>query len=360
MKNFILAALLSVPALAGVAQQKTFLIMGKVIDSASGLPLNGASAYCQNTTYGTTSNTEGGFALRLPVGGYDLVVSYTGYDKKSIRISNTQLLNDTLVITLPQIDKTLAEVAIVATNEVEDGLVRFGKFFSDNFIGTTPNASQCTIDNPQALHFFYTKNKKRHRLKVTSTEDLLVRNSALGYIIRYQLDSFSYDYNSNISQYTGYPFFIEIDTTPEVKEQWIKSRARTYLGSRMHFMKSLFDSSVTREGFIVEKMDPSGSKGTEIPDLYDSSLYSLDSNVVSVGWDGRYRVTYKRVMPDKKFLEEFKLPASSRAQVTLLDVNDGFAVEQNGYFYEQYDVISTGYWGWKKLAELLPYDYVYQ
>ncbi len=334
--------------------------MGKVIDSASGQPLNGASAYCQNTTYGTTCNNEGGFALRLPSGGYDLVISYTGYEKRSMRISNTQSLTDTLVIALPQIDKTLAEVAIVATNEVPDGLQKFGRFFSDNFIGTTPNASQCAIQNPQVLHFFYTKNKKRHRLKVTAAEDLLVRNNALGYTIRYQLDSFSYDYNTNISQYTGYPFFIETDTTPEIKTEWVKTRAHTYLGSRLHFMKSLYDSTLANEGFAVEKMDASGATGTPINNLYDSSIYSLDSNTVSINWSGRYRVTYKRVMPDKKFLEEFRLPANSHAQVTLLDVNDGFAVEQNGYFYEQYDVISTGYWGWKKLAELLPYDYVYQ
>ncbi len=88
--------------------------------------------------------------------------------------------------------------------------------------------------------FLLYKNKKRHRLKVTADQDLLVLNNALGYLLRYQLDSFSYDYNSNISQYTGYPFFIERDTAAEVKDQWTKNRAKTYLGSRLHFMTSLF------------------------------------------------------------------------------------------------------------------------
>ena len=253
-------------------------------------------------------------------------------------------------------------MAVVATNEVEDGWTRFGKFFFDNFIGTTPNASQCTIQNPQALRFFYTKNKKRHRLKVTAREDLMVQNDALGYIIRYQLDSFSYDYNSNISQYTGYPFFIEKDTTPEVKDQWTKNRARTYLGSRLHFMTSLYDSILTDEGFTVEKMDANlkSTKGDEITNIYDSTSYHVDSNTVEIDWDGRYRVSYKNVLPDKKFLEEFKLPSNTRAQVTLLDISGGFFIEENGYFYEQYDVVNTGYWAWKKIAESLPYDYVYQ
>ena len=82
--------------------------------------------------------------MRLPNGGYDLIISYTGYETRSIRISNTQVQRDSIIIALPQASKTLEEVAVVATNEVEDGWNRFGKFFFDNFIGTTPNASQCT------------------------------------------------------------------------------------------------------------------------------------------------------------------------------------------------------------------------
>ncbi|MBL7698815.1 MAG: carboxypeptidase-like regulatory domain-containing protein [Chitinophagaceae bacterium] len=342
--------------------QKTFLVGGKVIDSATLQPLAGASVFAQNTTQGTLSDSAGIFIMRLPNGGYDLVISYTGYETKSLRISNTQPPGDSIIILLAQANKTLEEVAVVASNEVEDGWNQFGKFFIDNFIGTTPNAAYCTIQNPTALRFFYTKNKKRHRLKVIAKEDVIVQNDALGYTVRYQLDSFSYDYNSNISQYTGYPFFIEKDTTPEVKDEWKKNRARTYLGSRLHFMTALYDSIVTDEGFSVEKMDANmKNKGDLITDLYDSTLYRTDStNTVEIAWDGSYRVSYKNVMPDQKFLKEFKLPANSRMQVTLLDVTGGFFIEENGYFYEQSDVVNTGYWAWKKLAEALPYDYVYE
>src|SRR6476469_4510576 len=101
--------------------QKTFLIGGKVVDSASRQPLAGASVFAQNTTQGTTSNADGVFVMRLPNGGYDLIVSYTGYETRSIRISNTQAQGDSIIISLPQVSKTLEEVAVVATNEVEDG-----------------------------------------------------------------------------------------------------------------------------------------------------------------------------------------------------------------------------------------------
>jgi hypothetical protein len=36
---------------------------------------------------------------------------------------------------------------------------------------------------------------------------------------------------------------------------------------------------------------------------------------------------------------------------------NGFAITENGYFYEQREVTSGGYWAWKNLADQLPYDY---
>lgn len=358
--KIVLSVFLSFVILSVQGQEKSFTVLGKVVDSASRQPLAGASAFCANTTHGAVSNNEGLFFLRLPSGGYDLTVSYTGYDRRLVRISNNQTTPDTLVFELVKQDKTLSEVAVVASNEVADGWAKYGSFFLENFIGTTPNAAQCRLQNPEVLHFFYTK--KRNRLKVTAKEDLIIANDALGYTIRYQLDSFNYDYNSNISQFTGFPFFIEKDTTEEARVQFRKNRARTYLGSRLHFMRCFYDSTVTEEGFIVEKLEQNGSsiKSALIQSLYDSLQYVSDSGDVLIGWAGKYRISFKSVLPDKKFLERYNLPLDTRYQITVLDITDGFVIEENGYFYEQYDVVNTGYWAWKKLAELLPYDYDYE
>lgn len=360
MKNILSFLILLITQLTVFSQDKSFTILGKVTDSATQQVLTGASAYCQNTTQGTITNKEGLFFLRLPNGGYDLVISYMGYEKKVIRISNNLPAVDTMQIPLIKEEKSLTEVAVVASAEVADGLTRYGQFFMEHFIGTSPNASQCVIRNPEALRFYF--YKKRNRLKVTAREDLIITNDALGYNIRYQLDSFSFDYNSNISQYTGYPLFMEIDTTAEVKAQYEKNRARTYLGSRLHFLRALYDSTVEDEGFVVEKMedDPQSAKGSYIKDLYNENLYEADSSDVFINWKGRYRITYKLVFPDKRYLQDYKLPSNIKAQVSLLTVLDeGFIIEQNGYFYDQQTVISMGYWAWKQLAELLPYDYEY-
>jgi hypothetical protein len=366
MKKSITILAIILMGFAVQAQDKNFVVLGKVIDSASGQTLAGASAYCQNTTYGTISNNDGLFFMRLPNGGYDLVISFTGYEKRMIRLSNNISYADTLTVALLKEDKTMSEVAVVATNEVADGWIKYGKFFTEYFIGTTPNAEKCNLENPQNLHFFY--SKKRNRLKVTADSDLIVKNYALGYMIRYQLDSFSYDYSSNISQFTGSPFFIEIDTAENIKEEWKKNRARTYLGSRLHFMRSLYDSTVEEEGFVVEKVESGAGGGGDsvkvktrfIKDIYNENDYQADSSDVTLNWAGQYRISYKSVLPDKKFIQEYKLPANTKFQLSLVDIANGFIIEENGYFYEQYEFINTGYWAWKKLAESLPYDYQYE
>ena len=358
MKNTLLAIALSLGFIAA-RSQNTLVVYGKVLDSDK-QPLANASVFAQNTTQGTVSNNDGYFFLRLPAGGYDLVISYTGYEKSVVRISSNHSASDTLTIELRKEEKTMEEVAIVASNEVKDGWIKYGTFFLENFIGTTGNAANCKLENPEILKFFF--HKKRNRLKVTAKEDIIIKNYSLGYSIRYQLDSFTYEYNTNISQFTGYPLFAEIDTAPAVKIQWVKNRARTYLGSRLHFMRSYYNNMLADEGFYVEKMEdnPGSFKGYFINDFYDSSFYARDSGSVIVDWIGRYRVSYKSVLPDKKFLAEYRLPENTRMQVTVIELPDGFIIEQNGYFYNQNEMTNNGYWAWKKLAELLPYDYYYQ
>jgi len=359
MKNILLAVSLFLITLAAYTQN-TIAVYGKVVDSANKQPMANASVFAQNTTQGTVSNNDGYFFLRLPAGGYDLVVSYTGYEKNIVRISNNHLASDTVTIELKKAEKTMEEVAVVASNEVKDGWVKYGTFFLDNFIGTTGNAANCKIENPEILKFFF--NKKRNRLKVTAKEDIIIKNYALGYAIRYQLDSFTYEYNTNITQFTGYPLFQEIDTAPAVKIQWVKNRARTYLGSRLHFMRSYYNYKLADEGFLVEKLEDNAgsSKGTYLNDFYDSTYFGVDSGSAVVDWVGRYRISYKPVLPDKKFLAEFHLPETTRVQPTVIELPDGFVIEQNGYFYNQNEMINMGYWSWKKLADLLPYDYYYQ
>src|SRR6185295_18366776 len=109
MKSTTLILLLTIFYVAAFSQEKNFVILGKVIDSASRQPLPGASVFCESTTQGTVSNNEGLFYMRLPNGGYDMVVSYTSYEKRIIRISNNLPSTDTMQVELVKVEKQMAE-----------------------------------------------------------------------------------------------------------------------------------------------------------------------------------------------------------------------------------------------------------
>ena len=343
-------------SLIAFSQDKYFTVTGKVIDEKTRQPMPNASVFCQNTTIGTTCDSSGSFFLRLTNGGYDLVVSYTGYETKVTRISNGNKENSGLTLELKEQDKSMAEVVVAGSAEVADGWTRYGRFFLNNFIGTTPNADQCIIENKDALKFYF--YKKRNKLKVRAKEDLIITNNALGYRIRYQLDSFVYEYNNKVGSYTGYPLFEELTGTQDQQNTWKKNRYRSYLGSRLHFMRSLYDSTLSDEGFDIEMSDSmDNNQFTALKNPYDGKYYNVDSGDVEINIKGRLRINFRNLVPDKRYLTENNFPPTAKLQISILDISDGFVIEENGYFYEQSEVTNVGYWAWKKLAELLPYDY---
>lgn len=342
--------------IAGFSQEKTFSIDGVITDAKSGQPMSGASVFCQNTTVGTLSKEAGQFHLRLANGGYDLIISFTGYETQSIRIGKDHKDTDTLRIQLKEQDKSLEQAVVTGSAEVADGWDKYGQFFLDHFIGTTPNAAKCTLDNKEVLKFYF--YKKRNKLRIKATADLQITNNALGYKIRYQLDSFVHEYTTNTSSFTGYPLFEEMMATPELQETWKQNRFNTYVGSRLHFLRSWYDSTLQDEGFVLEVADSSDrNKMRKIDNPYDPKIYSVDSGDVQIDLSGRLRVSYTGQVPDKKYLLENKFPLTTKVQISALDVPNGFVIQENGYFYDQSEITNIGYWSWKKLAEVLPYDY---
>ena len=356
MKPLICSIAFLLSTLVLFSQDKYFIVSGKITDAKTKLPMPGASVFCQNTTVGTVSDSAGAFKLRLSNGGYDLVVSYTGYETRLQRISNGDPQNEGISIELKEQDKSMAEVVVAGSAEVADGWEKYGQFFLNNFIGTTPNADNCSLENKDALKFYF--YKKRNKLKVKAKEGIIIVNNALGYKIKYQLDSFVYEYNNNVGSYTGYPLFEELPGNDQQQQQWKKNRFRAYIGSRLHFMRSWYDSTLKDEGFEIEQLDSADqTKATALDDPYDPRFYATDSGDVVINVRGKIRVTYKGQVPDKKYLMINKFPSSAKVQISALDIVDGFVIEENGYFYEQSEVTNIGYWAWKKVAELLPYDY---
>ena len=334
--------------------QGGFTATGKVVDSTTGLPLAGASVFALHTTLGVITGNDGSFSLRLPPGGYDLVVSYTGYQTYVQRINHTNATG--LQIALEVEDKSLSEVVVAGSAADPQGLEKYGKLFLENFIGVTPNSKLCEIQNPEALRFYF--SKKLNRLKVRGKEDLIIQNRALGYTLRYQLDSFTYEYGTQMSMYTGFPFYQEMEGSPAEQEVWKRNRLAAYKGSRLHFMRSWYDSTLRDQNFFLEWVDRIHANITtfDIENPYDAFHYKVNENKdVTINWkDSRLKVAYRGEMPDSSYLLQYNLPLYLRGQITVLDISDTFTIEPNGYFHDQAAITNTGYWSWEKIADALP------
>jgi hypothetical protein len=329
---------------------------GKIIDSASREPLAGASVFCQNTTIGTATNKQGEFSLELKSGGYDLIITYTGYKIKELRINSGDLSLDN--IEMVKEEKSLGEVIITSNNEVKDGWEKYGTFFVDHFVGTTPNAGKFTIENPEVLKFYYLK--RSNKLRVLASEPVIMQNAALGYNLRYQLDSFVYYYNTDINTYRGYCLFTEMEGDDNLKKTWAKNRRNAYFGSKLHFMRSYYDNAVEQEGFLIEMLqDGSTTKFNRLNNLYDTAYYgALDSvGEVEIWFPRLISVSYTKSRPEKEYLEMFGLPLDVLTQNSYINLRNAVGIKENGYFYDQRDWVNQGYWGWKNIADALPYDY---
>lgn len=360
MKNLLilLLAFISLP----VFSQTGYTISGRIIDDATKQPLQGASVFADNTTIGTATNEQGFFNLRLPGGGYSIVITFTGYQTETKRVTAGDGGNSDMVIEIRKKEKSLEEFVVKSTSEVADGLQKYGDFFLENFIGKTANSKQTYIRNKEALKFFYYRRTKR--LKILATEPLEIVNDALGYTIKYQLDSFVHEYNTQVSVYTGNPLFQEMQSNePSQLEKWNTARRDAYNGSILHFMRSLYNKKLKEEGFEIQFIVKNNDRETAIPlkNFYGAVNYNMDDSSRMVDIFPRQKevaVIYKNEKPSDLYLETSP-DVSSKFQLSVVSFlpDESLNIEQNGFYFEQNDITINGYWAWEKIGDMLPYNF---
>ncbi|MBS1510915.1 MAG: carboxypeptidase-like regulatory domain-containing protein [Bacteroidetes bacterium] len=362
MKKYFLAIIAVCLLLHAHAQSGYFTVTGKVTDAISKQPLQGASVFAQNTTLGTATDAAGNFRLTLPNGGYDLVFTFTGYQTDIHRISSTDAATANIDAAMKVKEKALEDVVITSSNEVKNGWEKYGSFFLQNFIGESESASHCTIKNKEALKFYF--SKKRNRLKVLANDPVEIENNYLGYNIKYTVDSFTYEYNTQVSLYTGYPLFEEMHTTDSLQQKkWEENRANAYKGSLLHFMRSIYNKRLKEEGFEIQFLVKYNDKDTAIrlPDFYGALNYKKDDSTQTVEiWPNQNTVAiiYNKAKPEPAYLTANPDdPAGFQLSQVAFLPGQSLIIEANGYYYEQTDITTYQYMGWKKMGDMLPYDY---
>jgi hypothetical protein len=332
-------------------------IKGKVLDADSRQPLVSASVYCENTTLFTTTDATGNFSLLMMPGGYNLIISYTGYETQAFRVSES---NEKMFILLAREDRRLKEVVVTTKSRlVEDGWNNYGSYFMQNFIGTTPNAEECRLQNPEALKFYY--YSESNKIKVFATAPLKISNKAFGYTLSYALDSFVYLFADNICSYWGICRYTEMEGNDNQKKTWARNRKRAYEGSVLHFMRSYYKGTLSSDGWDIalqQENDPETFDRVANP--FDRAYYVRikENEEIELQFPRRIRVRYLKKEPEPEYLEKYSLPRKMTILSSAVDLKEKIRVKENGYYYHQLSWISYNYWSWKNMADILPYDYI--
>lgn len=372
-------------------------LKGTVIDETD-KPVPGASVFLNNTSVGTTANNDGNFELFIPAGRFELIVSSIGFQTYNQAIPSSDRATS-LVIRL-KIKAPELETIIIEPFE-KNGWEKWGKWFTENFIGTSEYSQDCRIKNPEVLRF---RNSKRtHDLTVIATAPLIIENKALGYRVTYQMENFHYDFSTRYLLYAGYPFFQNMEGSDRKQRMWERNRSDVYYGSMMHFMRLLYRNTFLKEGFEVRQLQkkPNDEK-QRIRMVYknsvrdngngrivstingdssayynhimsqddfiniigksilpgDSIAYAVDSTIAGMAFEDYLLIIYKNKNVPVEFMRMF--PKGSNAmmsEITLIN-NKPIEVLSNGSYFNPQDLLSTGYWAWwEKAATMLPFDY---
>ncbi len=381
-----------------------FSLKGNITDAATGNALSNASIFLSNTSYGTTSRENGEFELNnIDAGKYDLVVTFIGYETFTETVSE-KASSEKLVIKLKPKSDDLKDVVVKSFDP--DGWTKWGKFFLDNFIGTSSYALGCTLKNSKAVRFHFSKTK--NELTAFANETLVIENDALGYILKYQLEDFSYNYNTKYLSYEGYPFFQEMDGNERRKNKWEKARKDVYQLSLMYFMRSLFRNTMLQNGYVLYPLKRIPNLERERMEAKQKAYYAINKPLVNGNFES-YESTLKKdslayfstIMrqPDpfeiisKQIMNGDSIAYAEDSLTAALDFPDYLLVRlpkaavpseyapfiqagqpissvlsltnkkpvlvnANGYFYEIYDLLVEGFWEWwEKIATMLPYNY---
>lgn len=385
--------------------QGSFSITGTVKDK-KGETLPGAAIYLSGYQAATVANNEGKFKLaNIKPGNYDLLIQVIGFlpQNKNVVIANKTV---DVEIVLTENVTELSEVVIKA----DPNRQRYINIFKDAFIGSTPNAKQCKILNPEVLQTDYDQSKRV--LTVTATDFLIIENKALGYRIKYLLNFFENDEKANVVFYSGHPHFEELEKKESRIKRYIKPREVAYAGSSQHFFAALYHNHTKEEGFQIYKIAKVHNKNRPSDEvinanisrlsrtyygesklngmftdslrywrnmrtepatlsvlnrsevLVDTLVKQLFSNVKSVSYTDALYVMYTR---ERETTEYTNLSGHSvnrpldipNYQISIVyQLLQPMSFYENGGVFDPRALLYEGFWAYEKVADMVPMDYL--
>lgn len=349
--------------------QNELKISGVVKDAASGEPMPFADVFFANTFQGVNTNTLGQFELKVESEGvYQLVIRFVGYitHTQTIEVGDEPL--QPLEILLYEEVTNLGSFTVIAKNDRQ--WREYFNQFQEIFIGTSTNATKCDILNKHDIDFYF--DSENDVLYAYADEPLRIKNDALGYYINYYLEKFLLDKKSNLSLNLGYNTFESMDASSDRKRKvWEQNRDKAYNGSIWHFFSTLHQNTLEDEGFIIQHVPFVDGKEFRLNpkqvNLADFVITSPNGSTKRLTFKDYLRITYTKEDADRNFqrVEKddrgvFPVVRTIRSEVSLITMLEGSSYiefEENGFIRNPLSFLREGYWGFEKVADMVPMNY---
>ncbi len=336
--------------------QSTYTIDGKITDAA-GESIQSATVFIGGSQKVTMTNADGVFTFgNLRPGNYQVVVNMLGYlsVKKNIAVNDkSEIYNVTL--SEKRIELPGVIVGAVKPKKVLEEEKSNLKLFIKKFLGETGNAKNCKILNPEILEF----STSAGVLKAATYDFLEIENANLGYRIKYLLKNFEFEEKRNLTYYDGDCIFEDIEGTPKEKEKWTANRMKTYEGSLMHFLRSVYAGKAREEGFLVYQTQgesfPLGIGPNSV--VAEQMVKHIDQNFITFREKKRLYIAYDK--SNLKYDKVIKQPLWSMADMpynaSLFMANT--EIDRRGNFADFGGLSVQGAWVKNRLGEQLPLEY---
>ena len=310
------------------------IITGTVLDKKSNEKICFANIYFNGTFVGTSSDIDGNFKLDVSENiSMPLTISSIGYYSVTLTDFST---DKPLIIYLEPKAIEMKEVVVSVKSLVRKRKANL-RLFRKIFLGTTENSMDCRIMNENDITFNY--DSDRDTLKAFASKPIQIDNNALGYKITYYLDKFEYDRKNGAFNYKGNIIFNEdLSAKNPNRELYELRRKSTYLGSRMHFFRSLWADELDSNGFEVRYTE---NKNLKYNDIVFQTIDNLQDSLLT-----------------KKFIA---YPASLNIQYgknssTIIFLKPLVYFNENGY--SDTGIIWEGEMAKKRIGDALPFEYV--
>jgi len=374
---FIVFALLgSVEGLRAQPQQGgRATLVGTVVDSTTGEPLEGVNVFIAGSTRGTATNAQGHFRLpNIPLGAQQLYVSFVGYgaESRDLNLREARVYQFEFELSEEVIE---GEGVVVEAERDEKWQQRFNQF-KKAFLGETPNAQETEIMNPEVLSF----DGGIGRLEAFAAEPLVIENHALGYRIEYHLEDFKQ--TQRRTQYDGEPLFEELQGTPAEKRKWRKARREAFMGSFHHLMLAVISDRVEEQGFKLyhrqtstPDLESTTGVGSATPTMAGRRTPIEVGDILKEGdvedehildFEGVAEVIYRGEQESEAYRTWRSQYASGEAlggraprfQTSQFWLERGPAtVDYKGEIVERYGVTVSGYFAFERIADRVPKEY---